>query len=120
MSGQRIAEDLRGDVGVGGAARMGKQAGVVGLRCRGRVDPEPVSEPRRGQRALEPMLEREPHAKIGRQTQGPDHLRGADLLGALGRLGCHAPTVSEPGYVELWERDALVPLRDLNGRAPPR
>ena len=41
------------------------------------------------------MLEREPHAEVGRQAQCPDHLRHADVLGALGRLGCRAPTVTE-------------------------
>ena len=86
MGGERGPEELRGDVGVSGAARMGKQAGVIRLRRRRRVDPEPVSEPARDQRGVQPVLEREPHAEVGRQAQGPDHLRGADLLGALGRL----------------------------------
>jgi FAD/FMN-containing dehydrogenase len=41
LSGQRTAEDLRDDVRIGGARRVGEQAGVVGLRrCR-------VSTPRR-------------------------------------------------------------------------
>ena len=96
MGGERVAEHLRGDVGVGGAARMAKQTGVVGLRCRRRIEPEPASEPRRDQRAVQPVLEREPHAEVGGQAQRRDHLRAADLLDALRRLVCHAPTLSEP------------------------
>ena len=39
MSGQRVAEDLGGDVRIGGAARVGEQAGVVGMRRRRRSTP---------------------------------------------------------------------------------
>jgi len=47
MGGQRSPEEPRGDVGVGAASHIGKQAGVVRLRRRRRVDLEPVSEPAR-------------------------------------------------------------------------
>ena len=90
------AEELRGDVRIGGATRMSKQTGVVHLRRRRRVDPEPVSEPARDQRALQPVLEREPHAEVGRQAQRPDHLRGAGLLAALGRRICHPDSIRAP------------------------
>ena len=42
MSGQRIAEDLGRHVRIRGAAGVRQQAGVVGLRRRRRVDPEPA------------------------------------------------------------------------------
>jgi hypothetical protein len=59
-SRQGIAEDLSGDVRIGGAARVGKQAGVIGLRRRRGVDPEPVGESGRDQRAVQTVLERTP------------------------------------------------------------
>src|SRR5919205_4291768 len=52
-----------------------------------------VREPRRDQRGLQAVLEREPHAEVGRQAQRPDHLRCADMLDALGRLARHLATV---------------------------
>jgi hypothetical protein len=95
---ERVAKDLGGDVGVGRAAGVREHAGVVGLRGRLGIEPEAIGESGRDQGALQPVLERETHAGVGRQAQRPDHLRGADELGALERLVRQAPTLNEPGH----------------------
>jgi hypothetical protein len=87
MNGQGIAEDLGGDVRIRGAARVGEEAAVVGLRRRRAVDAEPAAEPHRDQRGVQPVLERQAHAEVGGQAQGRDQLRASDLLGDLRRLG---------------------------------
>ena len=66
MGRERPAEDLCGDVGIGGAPRMGEQAGVKGLRRRDAVEPEAVSEPGRDQRAVKTELERKAHPEVRR------------------------------------------------------
>ena len=99
MRRQRAAEDLRRDVRVGGAADVGQQGRVVGLRRRGAVDAEPVAEPHRDQRGLEPVLEREAHPEVGGQAQRCDQLRASHLLAALRRLGRHGTTLLPPRCV---------------------
>ncbi len=73
-------EDLGGDLGVGSAARVGEQTGVVGLRRSLGVDPEAIAKPHRGEGAVQPVLERKAMAQVGGQTQRRDQLRGADSL----------------------------------------
>jgi hypothetical protein len=75
------AEELRGDVGVGHAGGMKQQARVVRLSQRVGVGAQALPEPRREQRALQAMLERQPHTEIGRQAEHADDLRGADSFG---------------------------------------
>jgi hypothetical protein len=87
MGRERIAENLRRDVRVRGAARMGEEANVVGLRDGLAVDAEPVGEPHRNQGAMQAVLEREPHAGVRRQAQRRDQLRASDLRAALRRFG---------------------------------
>jgi hypothetical protein len=87
MGRERIAEGIRRDVRVRGAARMGEEAGVVGLRDGLAVDAEPVGEPHRNQGAMQAVLEREPHAEVRRQAQRRDQLRASDLRAALRRFG---------------------------------
>jgi hypothetical protein len=84
---ERIAVDLRSDVRVRGAARMGEQARVVGLPAGLAVDAEAVGEAHRDQRAVQAVLEREPHAEVRRQTQRRSKLRASDPLAALRRSG---------------------------------
>jgi hypothetical protein len=110
VGGERVAEDLGGYVGVGGATRVREHAGVVGLRGRLGIEPEAVGESGRDQGALQPVLEREPHAEVGGQAQRRDHLGGANLLGPLGRLVCHVPTRA------LW--DGLHPCPQVIVSAP--
>jgi len=57
---ERIAVDLRSDVRIRRAARMGQQARVVRLPARLPVDPEAVGKPHRDQRAVQAVLERDP------------------------------------------------------------
>jgi hypothetical protein len=52
MSGQGIAEDLGGDVRIGGAPRVRQQAGVIRLRRRHAVDAKLVAEPHRDHRGV--------------------------------------------------------------------
>ena len=56
---------------VGGAADVEQQARVVGLRRGLGVDAEPLAQPHRHQRALEPVLEREPGARGPWPVTGP-------------------------------------------------
>jgi hypothetical protein len=93
MGGQRVAKDLGGDVGVGGAARMGEEAGIVGLRGRRLVNPEALGEPGRDQGAVQPVLEREAHTEVGGQAERADHLGRTDPLGTR-CFGPHRPTVT--------------------------
>jgi hypothetical protein len=86
LDGHRTAEDLGGDVRIGGAPRVGQQAGVIGLRRSRAVDAEPIAEPHRDHRGVQPMLERKPHAEVRGQAQGRNQLRGADLFAVLRRL----------------------------------
>ena len=69
--------------------------GVVGLRRRRGVDTKPFGEPGRDQGGLQPVLERESHAEIGRQAQRRDHLRGAYALLTSGCIVRHAPTLTQ-------------------------
>ena len=85
-----------GDVRVRGAARMGEEAGVVGLRHVLAVDAEAVGEPHRDQRAVQAVLEREPHAEVRRQAQGRDQLRASNL--------------SRPATLRLTRRERTPPL----------
>jgi hypothetical protein len=62
------------------AADMHQKAGVVGLRRRGRIDVEDLTEPHGDQRGLEPMLEGESHCEIGGQAGRRDHLGSAHLI----------------------------------------
>ena len=99
MGDQRIAEDLGGDMGVGGAARMGEQACVIGLRGGGRVAPKPVGESSRDQCRVQPVLEREAHAEVGGQAERADHLGRTDPLGGLldhSRIVPHASAGERP------------------------
>jgi hypothetical protein len=82
MRRQRIAVDLRSDVRIRGAARVGQQARVVRLPANLAVDAETVGEPHRNQRAAQTVLERKTHAEVCRQTQRRDQLRAPDLLAA--------------------------------------
>jgi hypothetical protein len=45
---------------------------------------------------MQTVLEREPHAKVGRQAQGRDELRASDLLAALRRFGGHTAPLTRP------------------------
>ena len=58
-----------------GAPDVGQQARVVGVRGRRAIDTEPVAEPHRDQRGLEPVIEREAHPEVGGQAQRCDQLR---------------------------------------------
>ena len=91
MGRHRVAEDLRGHVRVGGAARVREQAGVARLPPGLVVGAEALGEPHRDHRALQPMLEREPHPEVGGKAQRPDHLGRPDRLAArsLVRHGRH-------------------------------
>jgi hypothetical protein len=59
-----LAEQVRRDVRVRGAADVEQQARVVGLPLGLGVDAEPLGQPHRGERALEPVLEREPGGEV--------------------------------------------------------
>jgi hypothetical protein len=95
MRGERVAEDLGGDVGVGRAARVGEHAGVVRLRRRSTVNSEPLGEPARHQGGVQSVLEREAHAEVRREAQRADHFGSAYLLLASGCIVCHAATVPQ-------------------------
>jgi hypothetical protein len=83
MRGERTAKDLRADMRIGGAARMGEQTGVIGLHRGRAVDAEPVTD----QRRVQPVLERKAHPEVGGQAQRRHQLRGSNLLADLRRLG---------------------------------
>ena len=80
MSPQRriIAEGLRGDVGVHGAADMKEQARIVSLGGHLRIDTQPLAQPHCGQSAVQTMLELHAKAQVGGQRQRRDQLRGTD------------------------------------------
>jgi hypothetical protein len=84
------AEELRANVGVGHACGMKQQARVVRLSQRVDIGAQALPEPRREQRALQAMLERQPHTEIGRQAEHADDLRGADSFGTRHSTCCHA------------------------------
>jgi hypothetical protein len=93
LVGERTAEDLRGDVGVGRAARVREQAAVVRLRGVLLIDAEPVGEPHGDQRRVQPVLEGKAHAQVRAEAQRRDQFGCADALAAL-RLIPHAMTVA--------------------------
>jgi hypothetical protein len=95
IGGQRPAEDLRGDVGLGRAAGVAEQAGVVGLRCARSVDAQPVGQAHGDQRRVQAVLEREGHAEVGRQASAA--ISSAVRTGSLPcvQLACCA-TVPRP------------------------
>jgi hypothetical protein len=93
MGGERVPEELRGDVSVRGAARVEEERREVGLRGARAVEAQAVGEPHRDQRRVEPVLEREPHPEVRGQAQGRHQLRAPDLLAALRRCGRHAATL---------------------------
>jgi hypothetical protein len=49
------------------------------------VEPEPLHQAHRDQRAAEPVLEVGPMAQVGRQRQRRDDLRGANVI-SLARM----------------------------------
>ena len=93
---QVAAEDHRGVLGVRGAADVEEQARVVRVRRGLRVDAEALGEPHRDERALEPVLERQPDGEVRGERERRDHLCGAHPFRSTGRALGHAPTV-RPG-----------------------
>ena len=91
----RAAEDLRGHVGIRGAAGIHQQAGVVGLRGRRAVDSETVRELHCHQRAVQALLERKAHPQVGGQAERRRNLRGAHSLTPRRCLLRHAATVPQ-------------------------
>jgi len=76
----RVAEDLRPQVDVGGAADLLQQARVVALGGSLRVNVQPFGQAHRDERAAQSVLEVESDAEIGRQRQRGDHFRRGDPL----------------------------------------
>jgi hypothetical protein len=80
---------------LGGTARVREQAGVVRLRRGLAVDPEPLGEPHRDQRLVQPVLEGKAHAEVSRQAERADHLSGTDLLAAPRIQASHVSTLTD-------------------------
>ena len=87
------AEEVRGDVGVGGAPDVEQLARVVGLACGLGVDTQAVGQPHGEQRAVQAVLQRYADAEVGRQGQRRDDLRGADTLAGRRRIVGHIATL---------------------------
>jgi hypothetical protein len=94
---QRVvsAEDLSRDVRIRGATDIEQQTRGVRLRRRLRVDTQTVCQPHREQRAVQPMLEGHPDAKVRRQREGRDHFRGTDGSADARSILGHPATVTE-------------------------
>ena len=112
MSPQRriIAEGLRGDVGVHGAADVKEQARIVGLGGDLRIDTQPVAQPHCGQSAVQPMFQLHAKAQVGGERQRRDQLRGTNPFLAWRDNVRHPPTL--PGR-------SSRPLRSRGGDFTP-
>jgi hypothetical protein len=77
-----LVEQLGGDLGIGGAAGIEQQARVIRLRRRLGVDSQAFTKPHREQRAVQAVLEGQPHAQVRGQTQRCNYFRGTDLFRA--------------------------------------
>ena len=76
----RVAEDLRPQVDVGGAADLLEQARVVTLGSGLTVDVQPFGQAHGHERAAQPVLEIESDAEVSRERQRCDDLRRRDPL----------------------------------------
>jgi hypothetical protein len=82
-----VGEQRGGDVSVGRATGVEEQTAVVRLSRRLNVDPQPVDQAQRDQRALKTVLEGQPDRQIRCQAHGSDYLSGAHLVTSCrGRL----------------------------------
>ena len=94
--GQRTTEHPGGQMRVRRAARVRQQAPVIRLHRGLTVDTKPICQPHRDHGRLQAVLEREPHAKVGRKAQGGDDLSGAQLPGCgPGTVRTHAADTTE-------------------------
>jgi hypothetical protein len=83
-------EDALRDIQVGRTPRVHQEGGVVGLGLGLAIDIEQIGEPHGHERAVKTVLEREPHAQVGRQARGGDDLGCSDGLGLRRCLLNHA------------------------------
>ena len=74
-----VAEPLRLLVGVGVAADVDEQRGVVDGRALLLVEPEPLGEPQRDQALAQDVLHRLPEAEVDAERQRRDELRQPDV-----------------------------------------
>ena len=95
--GHVTAEDLSGEVRLRGAAAVGEQAGVVGLRRRLRADSQTLAQSHRDLRCVQTVLERKAHGEIRRQAQCRHDLGRANALPANRWLVRHIATLVDSG-----------------------
>ena len=79
--GHAAAEDLRGELRVGRATRVEEQARVVRLAPGLDIDAQAFAETHGEQRALQAVLERQPHPEIRCEAEAADDLGGPDTIG---------------------------------------
>ena len=88
-----LVEELGADLGVGRAAEVEEHRAVVGVPSGLGVHAEPLRQSGGHQGGVQPVLDREAHAEVGRQAQGRHDLRRPHGIGPSRRLPGHLANV---------------------------
>ena len=91
LEGDVVAEPLGLLVGVGVAAHVDEEGGVVDDRALLLVEPETLGEPQRDQALPQDVLHRLPEPEVDPERERGNELRQADLraIAPAGHLLCH-------------------------------